>query len=170
MSGGTLIDYLVSDHARLHGLLDRAMTLPQSDLEAYASFRGGLLRHIKLEEKLLFPAVRAARGGVALDRAHELRIDHAALTSLLVPTPDLELCREISSLLQAHDAKEEGVSGVYEECKRWLSNDQLALLAEEATSFSKVRVARHLEGPNVYRTAESALASARRLPAKKDQI
>src|SRR5690606_37906573 len=114
------------------------------------------------------PAARAARGGLALDRAHELRIDHAALTSLLVPTPDLELCREILWLLSAHDAKEEGEPGIYEECKRWLCDDELVLLAQHATSFPEVRVARYFDGPNVYRTAESALASARRLPASKD--
>lgn len=169
MSERTIIDYLVADHARLHGLLDRAMTLPHLELEAYATFRCGLLRHIKIEEKVLFPAVREARGGRALDRAHELRIDHAALTSLLVSTPDLALCREILSLLSAHDAKEEGAGGIYEECKRWLNDDELVLLTQHAASLPEVRVARHFDGPNAYRTAASALASARRLPAPKKE-
>jgi hypothetical protein len=163
VSEPTIIEYLVADHTRLHGLLERSMTPPQVDLEAYAAFRRGLLRHIKIEEKVLFPAVRGARGGLSLDRAHELRIDHAALTSLLVSTPDLELCREILALLSTHDAKEEGASGIYEECERWLNKDELILLAEQARSLPEVRVARYLDRPGVYRTAESALASAGRL-------
>lgn len=163
----SIIGYLVSDHARLHGFLDRAMALPSLDLEAFAAFRRGLLRHIAIEERVLFPAVRKARGGLVLDRAHELRIDHAALTSLLVPTPDLGLCHEILSLLSTHDAKEEPPGGIYEECERWLNDDDLILLAEQAVSFPEVRVARHFDGPNVYRTAEDALASARRLRAPK---
>jgi len=163
----TIIGYLVSDHSRLHDLLGSAMALPHLELEAFAAFRRGLLRHIAIEEKVLFPAVRKARGGLVLDRAHELRIDHAALTSLLVPTPDLALCHEILSLLSTHDVKEEAVGGVYEECERWLKDDDLILLAEQAASFPEVRVARHFDGPNVYRTAESALASARGLGALK---
>lgn len=170
VSDRTIIDYLVSDHARLHGLLEQAMARPHPELDAYAAFRCGLLRHIKIEEKLLFPAARKARDGLALDRAHELRIDHAALTSLLVPTPDLGLCHELLSLLSMHDAKEEAAGGVYEECEHWLNDEELVLLAQHAASFPEVRVARHFDGPHGYRTAESALASARRLPApKKDQ-
>ena len=150
VSERTIIDYLVADHARLHDLLDSAMALPHLELEAYAAFRRGLLRHIAIEEKVLFPAVRKAREGVALERAHELRIDHAALTSLLVPTPDLGLCLEILSFL-------------------WLNDEELVVLGQYATSFREIRVARHFDGPNAHRTAESALASARRLPAPKDQ-
>lgn len=169
VSGLTIIDYLVADHVRLHSLLERAMALPDFELEAYTAFRSGLLRHIKIEEKVLFPAVRNAREGLALERAHELRVDHAALTSLLVPTPDSSLCREILWLLSTHDAKEEGAGGIYEECERWLNDEELVLLAQHATSLPEVRMARHFDGPNVYRTAASALAAARRLPAPNDQ-
>lgn len=169
MSQRTITAYLVSDHARLHGLLARAVVAPHLDPAAFADFRRGLLRHIAIEEKLLFPAVRKARRGASLDRAHELRIDHAALTSLLVPTPDLALCREILALLSMHDAKEEGAGGVYEECDQSLSNDELVLLAEHAASFPEVRVRPYFDGPRVYRTAEAALASAHRIPATKEE-
>ncbi len=163
-----IINYLVADHARLHTLLDRAMETPELDPEAFADFRRGLLRHIAIEEKVLLPAVREARGGAPLDRAHALRIDHAALTSLLVPTPDLALCREILALLSEHDAKEEGRDGVYEECRRALSDRDLAHLARRAESFPQVRVARHFDGPSVHRTAQEALASARRMRAPRN--
>lgn len=160
---GGVTDYLNSDHARLHGLLKRAMAGPQCDLEAFGDFRRGLLRHIAIEEKVLLPAVRKARDGSPLERAHELRIDHGALVSLLVPTPDLALCREILSLLSIHDAKEEGRGGVYEECEHWLGNEELSLLAGRAASYPEVKVNPYFDGPNVFRTAEEALASARRM-------
>lgn len=163
MRKATITDYLRSDHARLHELLQRAVALPELDQEAFSAFRRGLLRHIAIEEKVLLPAVRKARGGQAIDRAHELRIDHAALTSLLVPTPDLALCREILALISVHDEKEERVGGIYDECDRWLGTDELVALAEQARAFPEVRVARHFDGPNVHRTAEEALRSASRL-------
>lgn len=163
----TITGYLRSDHARLHGLLKRAMSLPHLDKEAFAAFRRGLLRHIAIEEKMLLPAVRKARGGRVLDGAHELRIDHAALTSLLVPTPDRKLCREILSLISVHDEKEEGAGGTYDECERWLDDHELIALAEQAQAFPEVRVARHFDGHNVHRTAEGALTSARRMRAPK---
>jgi hypothetical protein len=133
------------------------------DAAAFEELRAGLLRHIGIEEKLLLPAARRARGGVPIERARELRIDHAALTSLMVPTPDAALCREVASLLSAHDDKEEGESGVYAECERLLSDDESAALAERAGSFPAVPVMRHFDGPGTYRTAELALAAARRM-------
>ncbi len=163
----TVTAYLIADHARLHDLLERAAVGAQVELDAFGEFRRGLLRHIAIEEKLLLPAVREARGGTSLDRAHELRIDHAALTSLLVPTPDLALCGEIRSLVSRHDAKEEGGGGVYEECEQWLSADQLLLLGQRAAAYPDVRASRYFDGPRVYRTAEAALASARRMRAPR---
>ncbi len=167
MNQRTITAYLVADHARLHGLLERAAEEAQLDLDAFGEFRRGLLRHIAIEEKLLLPAVRKARGGASLERAHELRIDHAALTSLLVPTPDLALWGEIRSLISRHDAKEEGAGGVYEECEQSLSSDELTLLGQQAASYPDVRVSRYFDGPRVYRTAEAALESARRMRAPR---
>jgi hypothetical protein len=46
-----IVSYLVADHARLHALLDRAMAGSDIDLEAFANFRRGLLRHIAIEKR-----------------------------------------------------------------------------------------------------------------------
>lgn len=157
-------EYLVTDHTRLHDLLRRAVT-PSGQIEhsSYAAFRAALLRHIAIEEKLLLPAARRARGGVPIERARDLRVDHAALSSLLVPTPDVALCGELLSLLTPHDAKEEGESGAYAECEQLLSEEESAALAARAASFPEIRVASHFDGPSVYRTAAHALAAARRM-------
>lgn len=157
-----ITDYLVADHVRLHELLIRARDVEGFDAIAFTTFRGGLLRHIGIEEKLLFPVVRRARGGEVLPAARALRIDHAALTSLLVPTPDAALCDEILVLLREHDAKEEGADGVYAACERYLGASESAALGAQAAAFQEVRVMPHFDGPGTHRTAAAALAAARR--------
>lgn len=159
-------EYLVQDHEELRGLLSEAVR-DEFGVEAFARFRERLLRHIGIEEKLVLPAARRANGGVALSRAATLRIDHAAISSLLVPTPDAELAREIASILLTHDAIEEGETGVYAECESlWTAAQSLELL-EAAVAFPPVRVAPHFDGPPCYRTASAALAAANRKVASK---
>lgn len=163
-----ITDYLRADHERLHALIAGARTLHGLDHDKYAAFRRALLRHIGIEEKLLLPAARRARGGERISRARELRLDHAALTSLLVPTPDLALCAEIVALLAVHDQKEEGAGGVYAECERLLDPDEALALGAQAAAFPEVPVAPHFDGHGVSRTAAEAVASASRLRWRTD--
>lgn len=163
----TITAYLEADHERLHTLLCSAMGDEPFNAEAFAAFRAGLLRHIAIEERVLFPAVRRARGGEPLPAAHALRVEHAALTSLLVPTPNAALCREIESLLTAHDAKEEGPHGVYAQCDAALSPQESIALGEKAASYRAIPLAPHYDGPGTYRTAAAALASAQRLKRRR---
>ena len=155
-------DLLVADHQRLHRLLAAAHAGEDLDHAAFAAFRAGLLRHIAIEEKVLFPAVRRARVGTPLARARDLRIEHAALTSLVVPTPDARLSAELEALLASHDAKEEGADGVYAECEAALTPADSRALVAVAEALPPVRVAPHFDGPGVYRTAALALAAAQR--------
>lgn len=156
-------DYLAEDHARLGALLTTAREGQALNPAGFAAFRAGLLRHIGIEEKLLLPAARRARNGVHLERAHELRVEHAALTSLLVPTPDPALCDELDALLGVHNAKEEGPDGLYAECEALLGPAGSRDLAARAAAFPDVPVAPHYDGPGVYRTAALALAAAQRI-------
>ena len=160
-------EYLIADHARLHALLARACECEPFDHEAFERFRAGLLRHIGIEEKLLFAAVRERGGGELLAAAHELRLEHAALASLLVPTPDHALAREIAELLAVHDEREERSGGIYEQCERFLPEALSAELRDRASAFAEVPAARHYDGPAAHRTAASALASALRLPRRR---
>jgi hypothetical protein len=160
-------EYLISDHARLHELLERARSGSALERGAFAAFRAGLLRHIGIEEKLLFPAVRNALAGVPLAGALELRVDHAAIASLLVPTPDLALATELADLLARHDGAEECPEGVYEQCEQILGEERSRALAEQARATGEVPVAAHYDGPTVHRTAAAALAAARRTAAAR---
>lgn len=154
---GPLFEFFRADHRRLDGLLQRAVAAPGGaiDESAYAAFRAGLLRHIALEEKLLLPAARRRRGGEPLETARRLRVDHGALALLLVPSPTRELVREIRSILEPHNALEEGADGLYAICDRLLA-DEVPQLLEKAHSYPEVKVARHYDGDRACRTAEDA--------------
>jgi hypothetical protein len=149
--------YLAEDHDRLDALLARAVADPGAfDAAAFAEFRAGLLRHIGIEEKVLLPAARAARGGEPLEEARRLRIEHGALAALLVPTPTAALVEEIRSILAPHNAVEEGPAGVYARCETLLAG-QAEEVAARVRAYPPVRVAPHADGPRVVRTAADAL-------------
>lgn len=158
--------YLHQDHLRLHGLLGETIKGPELDLEAYGKFRGGLLRHIAIEEKILLREVRVRLGDEPHPSAHRLRVEHAALTSLLVSTPDRALIDEIRGLLAEHDKREEGAEGVYASCEEILGADAEEL-GERAETYPEVRMMPFYDGEGVMRTAKEALASAERMTPPK---
>lgn len=158
-----IADYLHEDHVRLHGFLGRAGAGPEIDLDAFELFRGGLLRHIAIEEKILLREVRLRLNDEPHPQAHQLRVEHGALTSLMVATPDHELVGEIRSLLGEHDAREEGPDGIYASCADILGDDLSEELGGRAETYPELRLMPHYDGPNVVRTRAEALASAERM-------
>lgn len=158
----TITRFLTDDHTRLDTLLTRAAAGPHFDAESFAQFRAGLLRHIAMEEKVLLKDARARLHGGKLDVARALRMQHAALTSLLVPTPDVALVGEIRALLVEHNALEEGPDGVYALCARLAGVDE-AQLVGRMMSIPDVPLMPHADGPRVKRTAREALESAERI-------
>ena len=78
-----LHQFFTNDHRRLEALLAATENSGCADMDSYSSFRTGLLKHIKMEEKILFPAAQKANKGVPLPFTAQLRLDHAAITSLL---------------------------------------------------------------------------------------
>jgi hypothetical protein len=151
--------YLAEDHAALDALLARAVRSPGAiDLEAYGAFRAGLLRHIAIEEKLLFAAIKHARGEAHPDW-RRLRIDHGALTSLLVPPPTPELVEELRSILVPHNAVEEGPGAPYEAGDALPAWDAASLVAW-MREYPPVKVAPYRDGPRVLHRAEDALRAS----------
>ncbi len=126
---GAIAEYLEADHERLHALLDaaRAEGIPR---EPYDAFRRGLLRHIGIEEKLLFPEARKA--GATIPHDARLRKDHGRLTALLVPTPTEAILAEIAGILAAHDPLEDGPHGVYAACEHAIGQGVGTLAAKMA--------------------------------------
>lgn len=145
---------MTDDHARLDELL-------RGDAGAFERFRAGLLRHIGIEEKILLPAARRRRAGASWPLAEQIRVEHAALGALLVPTPDAALVDEIATLLAAHNTLEEQDGGLYADIEA-LAADEAALLLERAQAAVEPPLARHFDGAGTLRTAAAALALAER--------
>jgi hypothetical protein len=159
---GPIHRFLAEDHDRLDALLQRALARPgEVDREPFDAFRAGLLRHIGMEEKILLPAARQARAGEPLPLARRLRIDHGAITSLLVPTPTPAIVEELRSILGPHNLVEEEPGGLYQACDALLAGRAAELVAR-MEACPPVKVNRYQDGPAVHCTAASALASSAR--------
>jgi hemerythrin HHE cation binding domain-containing protein len=159
---GPIRRFLADDHDRLDLLLRSAVTPSgEVDLVSYRAFRAGLLRHIAIEEKILFPASQRARGGRPHPAVARLHQDHGALALLLVPTPTASIVEEIRSILDGHNEIEEAAEGVYDVCDRLLG-DELEAVLERLRTYPPVKLAPHLDGPGIVRRAEDALRAVSR--------
>jgi myo-inositol catabolism protein IolC len=126
-----LYHFFTDDHHRIDQMLNKA-TENADDIEIgyYHQFRTGLLKHIKMEEKILFPAAQKANGNVSLPLAAKLRLDHAALTSLMVVPPSVEVIKVLCFILDKHDLLEEEPGGMYDVCERLTEGETDALLQQ----------------------------------------
>jgi len=158
---GPLTQFLANDHRRLDALLQSstAQQSGQVNREAYDLFRAGLLRHIGLEEKILFPALQRWRGGDPLPLTAKLRRDHGALATLLMPTPTAAILATIRRLLADHNQLEEGAGGVYELCDR-LAGSEAPLLVTAMGAVPPVAVMPHSDSPAVMTTLRHVLERA----------
>jgi len=150
-----LHDFLSRDHARLDALLETCMRA--DDPQAYDAFRRGLLRHIAIEERVLFPLLRKSRGVTELER--QLHRDHAALAALLMPPPSRAEVDQISAILQVHNEMEERGGGLYEVIED-LSGGELASLMTRVHATPAVRVAPQADTPILRRTIEQLVRQA----------
>jgi hypothetical protein len=109
---GPIESYMTADHARLDALLRSAQADDGSvDARVYGEFRGGLLRHIAIEEKILLPLIRET--GASVHNAEQIHADHARIARLLAGEPTSELLDRIREELATHNAIEEGDEGLY---------------------------------------------------------
>jgi hypothetical protein len=126
-----IYQFFTNDHRRIDELLDKATAdLTPVKEEYYQQFRTGLLKHIKMEEKILFPAAQKANGNVPLPLAAKLRLDHGALTSLMVVPPTAEVIKVLRYVLDKHDLLEEEPGGMYDVCERLTEGETNALLLQ----------------------------------------
>ena len=157
---GKIYSYLAGDHERLDALLERAVSDPENiDTSAYAQFRSGLLKHIAMEEKNLLPAARRIRGGEPLSVAAKLRLDHGALTALLVPSPTACVVAAIRAILKAHNPIEEEPGGVYETCEE-LAGAEADEILRQLREARDVKALPHVDNPFVMEAARRAVARA----------
>ena len=147
--------FFSQDHHRIENLLDKATAQPgEINMDYYHQFRTGLLRHIKMEEKTLFPAARKADPSVMQEIIPRYRLEHGAITALMVPPPDADLIKVIRYVLEKHDMAEEEPGGLYDVCEA-LTQGQTEELLELLADVEEVPV--HPPNP-----APIAIESARR--------
>jgi hypothetical protein len=157
---GKLYEYFELDHKRIEGLLNRASEKSgEFDLKAYGEFRAGLLRHIGLEERILFPAAQKVKGGEPFPSLPKLRLDHGALTALMVPPPTKAIVAAIRAILVAHDAIEESPDGPYDVCES-LAGKDVDVLLEKVRNAPAVPVLPHRSEPFILDATRRALARA----------
>lgn len=161
MGAGKVQDFLQRDHERLALLLDAALRGASIDLDLFHAFRGGLLRHIGMEEKLLLPDVKRRSAGRALPLALQMRRDHSALAALLVPTPTHALVERLRALLAVHDAMEEETGGVYAQCEPPAGAERDALLAA-LHAAPAVKLAPYQDVPRAFASIERLVRAAGR--------
>jgi hypothetical protein len=147
--------FLSDDHERLDALLTAC--LEKIDPEKYDEFRRGLLRHIGIEELVLFPLLRRSQGATELEV--QLHRDHAALSALLMPPPTAVELRQIAAILEAHNVLEESSGGLYEIIEG-LAGDELDALMAKVHAVPPVRVAKQADSPVLRRTIEQLLREA----------
>jgi hypothetical protein len=115
-----------------------------------------------MEEKVLLPDARRRRNGNPLPVAKQLRADHAALASLLVPTPTHAIVEAIRGILEGHNKLEEGQDGLYSTCEQ-LAGAEADELVARLRAVPEVPVAPHFDGLRVHEHIASRLR-ARAIP------
>ena len=157
---GVLYKYLSDDHDRLDALLNRAVAKPGViDMEPYAEFRKGILRHISMEEKIVLPAIAKWQGGKKAAIAERLRLDHGAIVSLLVPPPTPSIVLTLKHIFEVHNPLEEQEGGLYEFFETLARSDTERMLGE-LKAAPDVPVLPHNEKPDAIETTRIALARA----------
>ncbi len=157
-----ILDLLAADHVMLDALLRGALAPSGAvDPRSFQDFREALLRHIAIEENVLLPAARAARGGDPLPGARRLRVEHGAIAALLVPFPTADTILELRKILGPHNVVEDCHGGVYEACDALLASraDEIVRRIRE---YPHVAPPPHQGGVRACRTAREALLEAAR--------
>lgn len=125
----TINDLMHQDHARLHRLLeDHCAELDGDNIMLAAirfdEFQTGLLRHIRMEEEVLFPLYEKKTENT-MGPTHVMRMEHQEIQGLLMKIADMlieakveglskrdairELGNQIDQYLKLHNQKEEGI-------------------------------------------------------------
>ncbi len=155
-----IFEFFTKDHRRIEEILDKATRdMENIEKETYRRFRIGLMTHIKMEEKILFPAAQKANGGSPIPLAAQLRLEHGALTALMVPPPSPSLIKVLRHLMEQHDIKEEEPGGMYDICEN-LTHDQTNEILEELTATKVVPMHPHNLAPFALEAARRAVNRA----------
>lgn len=155
-----LYNFFTADHRRIEDLLNKATeTEGKIQMEYYQQFRAGLLKHIKMEERILFPAAQKANGGIPLPLAAKLRLDHGALTALMVIPPTDDIVKVLRHILEKHDILEEEPGGMYDVCEN-LTHRETQSILEQLENTTDVPMQSHNAATYAFESAKRSLERA----------
>jgi hypothetical protein len=112
-----------------------------------------------MEERTLFPAAKKANDALMQELIPRYRLEHGALTALLVPPPTLPLIKVIRHVLEKHDLAEEEPGGLYDVCEA-LTHGQTQELLNQLAQTEEVPVHPPNPVPIAIESARRALARA----------
>ena len=160
MASGPIQHFLEQDHERLDVLLARSLDSNASINEnAFDEFRKGLLKHIGIEEKLIFVFVARSNALEHQAIARTLRLHHGALASLLALRPSPALISAIRTILSIHNPIEEGPHQFYEICES-LMGDQASDSLARIVAAPEVPVATRKQTSQLLEAAKRSLVRA----------
>lgn len=155
-----LHQFFSKDHRQIDELFNKATKNPNEiEMNYYLQFRTRLLRHIKMEENILFPAARKVNPSIKQDLLPRYRLDHGAITALMVPPPTLTLIKVIKYILDKHNLAEEESGGLYDICEA-LTKEQTQELLNQLINTKEVPLHAPNPAPIAMESAKRALARA----------
>ncbi|MBJ7881968.1 hypothetical protein [Gelidibacter salicanalis] len=155
-----LHQFFENDHRQIDIFLNKAIEQPNDiEMKYYHQFRTRLLRHIKMEEKTLFPAAKKVDPEVIKKVIPQYRLEHGAITALMVPPPTVSLIKVIRYILEKHNRDEEEPGGLYDICEA-LTQGQTQELLDELKATKEVPVQPPNPAPIAIAAAKRALARA----------
>ena len=158
----TIHEHLSRDHQRLEALLVQSTVDPgHIDDVAYKDFRSGLLRHIAMEEKVLFPLARGGSDPTFAELVRTLHADHAAIASLLVPPPTRASIATLREVLEEHNPLEDAPGGLYARVDE-LAGARVPELIAQMEAIAPVRASQYLDEPRIHEHIARMLAARRR--------
>jgi hypothetical protein len=153
---GPIGEFMAFEHALLDKLFAQAA---RGSIEAYQSFRQHLLRHIRIEERLLLPMAEGKRGGKPLPLAARLRLDHGALAALMMLPPTARAFKAVKTVLESHNPLEETPGGIYDQCET-LAGPEYGELLLQCEKRPPVPVSLWNDDSRVFQAARRALIRA----------
>lgn len=153
-------NYFARDHHRLDTLFNKAIANPlKVDKESYHQFRQGLLTHIKMEEKILFKMAQAENKGELLPLQAQLRLEHGAITTLMVCEPTKDVIKVTRFLLNIHNDSEEREGGMYDQCEM-MTEKKKEVLIQSLNATTPVPIHPINQSPKALVAAKNAVKRA----------
>jgi hemerythrin HHE cation binding domain-containing protein len=155
-----IYEVMAAEHQRLEALLDLMESREQeANAETYQTFRETLLRHIRIEERVLLPIAKERNAGTPLALAARLRLDHGAFGAMMMLPPTPRVLAAVRAILRIHNPLEDGPGGVYERCDELVGPARPELLLK-IQNVQKVPVSPYVDSPSVFSAARRVLSRA----------